>query len=47
MHTNTHYNLDMLLIGNFLVTWAVSHEAIYWQPVPGNLQEEKPFPFEC
>ena len=25
----------------------MSREALYGQPVPGNLQEEKAFPFEC
>ena len=26
---------------------AMSHEAIYRQPVPGNLQEDNSFSFEC
>ena len=26
---------------------AISHEAIYGQPVQGNLQEERAFTFEC
>ncbi len=25
----------------------MSHQAIYWQPVPGNLHEEKTFTFQC
>ena len=33
--------------GEAYQTRAMSHEAIYRQPVPGNLHEEKAFTFEC
>ncbi len=37
----------MSMTPNALNLRPMSHEAIYRQPVPGNLQEEKAFTFEC
>ena len=47
-HETVGRHLGLWLIRENVVSQRdMSHKAIYRQPVPGNLQEEKPFTFQC